>query len=127
MLVALVGAQWGDEGKGKVVDALGRRLDLIVHYAGGHDPGQTIAVDFTVTNLGNASTSTPRWTDRVWLSLDPVVSSDDILVATLGNESALGQGESYRSITGSVVSPECARNDARMRASNSAVPKGFCT
>ena len=35
------------------------------------DPNQTIAVEFAVTNLGNAGTTVPHWTDRVWLSLDP--------------------------------------------------------
>ncbi len=69
------------------------------------DPNQTIAVDFTITNQGTAATTVPHWTDRVWLSLDPTVSSDDILVGTLGNQSALDQGESYRTITDTVQIP----------------------
>lgn len=44
-LVVLVGAQWGDEGKGKVVDAYGAAAQLLVHYAGGANPGQTLAIE----------------------------------------------------------------------------------
>ena len=40
------------------------------------DPGQTVAVDFTVINQGSVATTVPNWTDRVYLSLDPVISSD---------------------------------------------------
>ena len=40
----LVGAQWGDEGKGKVVDWLGRDADLIARYAGGPNAGHTVVV-----------------------------------------------------------------------------------
>ena len=68
-------------------------------------PARAIAVEFTVPNQGNAATTVPHWTDKVCLSLDPTVSSDDILVGSLGNQSALDQGESYRTITGTVVIP----------------------
>jgi adenylosuccinate synthase len=40
--IAVVGAQWGDEGKGKVVDYLARSFDLIARYAGGHNAGHTV-------------------------------------------------------------------------------------
>src|SRR5204863_293528 len=36
------------------------------------DPGQSIAVEFNIVNQGNVTTSVPNWTDRVYLSLDPV-------------------------------------------------------
>jgi len=41
----LVGAQWGDEGKGKVVDAMGAGVDVFVRYQGGANAGHTIVVD----------------------------------------------------------------------------------
>lgn len=44
-VVVVVGAQWGDEGKGKVVDAHLGEIDLLVHYAGGANPGQTIVAE----------------------------------------------------------------------------------
>jgi adenylosuccinate synthase len=40
--VAVVGAQWGDEGKGKVVDYLAQSFDIIARYAGGHNAGHTV-------------------------------------------------------------------------------------
>ena len=43
--VALVGIQWGDEGKGKVTDLLAERTDLVVRYQGGNNAGHTIVVD----------------------------------------------------------------------------------
>ena len=44
-VVVLVGAQWGDEGKGSVADILAPEVDLVVHYAGGANPGQTVVAD----------------------------------------------------------------------------------
>ncbi len=38
----LIGAQWGDEGKGKVIDLLARKSDVIVRYQGGNNAGHTI-------------------------------------------------------------------------------------
>lgn len=42
---SVVGAQWGDEGKGKIVDLLARDADVIVRYAGGNNAGHTLVVD----------------------------------------------------------------------------------
>ncbi len=42
--VVIVGAQWGDEGKGKIVDLLSRELDVIVRFQGGNNAGHTIKV-----------------------------------------------------------------------------------
>ncbi len=41
----IVGAQWGDEGKGKIVDVLTRTFSVVARYAGGHNAGHTIIVD----------------------------------------------------------------------------------
>ncbi|MHB9143995.1 MAG: adenylosuccinate synthase [Symbiobacteriia bacterium] len=43
-VVAVVGAQWGDEGKGKIVDFLAERADLVVRYQGGNNAGHTVVV-----------------------------------------------------------------------------------
>ncbi|WBQ09593.1 adenylosuccinate synthase [Hyphomonadaceae bacterium ML37] len=43
--VVVVGAQWGDEGKGKIVDWLCHRADLVVRFQGGHNAGHTLVVD----------------------------------------------------------------------------------
>ena len=49
--VAVIGAQWGDEGKGKVVDWLASRADIVVRFQGGHNAGHTLVIDGTVFKL----------------------------------------------------------------------------
>src|SRR6056297_652977 len=49
--VAVVGSQWGDEGKGKVVDWLSQRADVVVRFQGGHNAGHTLVVDGTTYKL----------------------------------------------------------------------------
>ena len=49
--VAVVGSQWGDEGKGKIVDWLSERADLVVRFQGGHNAGHTLVVDDTTYKL----------------------------------------------------------------------------
>jgi adenylosuccinate synthase len=43
--VAVVGSQWGDEGKGKIVDWLSERADIVVRFQGGHNAGHTLVVN----------------------------------------------------------------------------------
>jgi len=43
--VVVVGSQWGDEGKGKIVDWLSERADVVVRYHGGHNAGHTLVID----------------------------------------------------------------------------------
>ena len=43
--VVVVGAQWGDEGKGKIVDWLSERADIVVRFQGGHNAGHTLVID----------------------------------------------------------------------------------
>jgi adenylosuccinate synthase len=49
--VAIVGAQWGDEGKGKIVDWLSHRADVVVRFQGGHNAGHTLVIDGTEYKL----------------------------------------------------------------------------
>ena len=49
--VVVIGAQWGDEGKGKITDLLSRSADLVVRYQGGVNAGHTIVVDGTLLKL----------------------------------------------------------------------------
>ncbi|MCB1682411.1 MAG: adenylosuccinate synthase [Rhodospirillales bacterium] len=43
--VAIIGSQWGDEGKGKIVDWLSSRADVVVRFQGGHNAGHTLVID----------------------------------------------------------------------------------
>ncbi|MGB3753711.1 MAG: adenylosuccinate synthase [Parerythrobacter sp.] len=49
--VTVIGAQWGDEGKGKIVDWLASRADAVVRFQGGHNAGHTLVIDGTVYKL----------------------------------------------------------------------------
>ncbi len=49
--VTVIGAQWGDEGKGKIVDWLATRADVVVRFQGGHNAGHTLVVDGTTYKL----------------------------------------------------------------------------
>lgn len=49
--VVVVGAQWGDEGKGKIVDWLSQRADVIARFQGGHNAGHTLVIDGAVYKL----------------------------------------------------------------------------
>lgn len=49
--VVVVGAQWGDEGKGKIVDWLSERADVIARFQGGHNAGHTLVIDGKIYKL----------------------------------------------------------------------------
>jgi len=49
--VVVIGSQWGDEGKGKIVDWLSERADVVVRFQGGHNAGHTLVIDGAVYKL----------------------------------------------------------------------------
>jgi hypothetical protein len=49
--VSVIGAQWGDEGKGKIVDWLASRADIVVRFQGGHNAGHTLVVGNEIYRL----------------------------------------------------------------------------
>ncbi len=49
--VVVVGSQWGDEGKGKIVDWLSERADVVVRFQGGHNAGHTLVIDGVIYKL----------------------------------------------------------------------------
>ncbi|MCC9622656.1 adenylosuccinate synthase [Thalassospira sp. MA62] len=49
--VAVIGSQWGDEGKGKIVDWLSERADVVTRFQGGHNAGHTLVIDGTTYKL----------------------------------------------------------------------------
>ena len=48
---AVIGLQWGDEGKGKIVDYLSENFDLVTRYQGGNNAGHTVIVENTIYKL----------------------------------------------------------------------------
>ena len=49
--IVVVGSQWGDEGKGKIVDWLSSEADVVVRFQGGHNAGHTLVIDGTTYKL----------------------------------------------------------------------------
>ena len=49
--VVIVGTQWGDEGKGKIVDWLSDQADVVIRFQGGHNAGHTLVIDGKVFKL----------------------------------------------------------------------------
>jgi adenylosuccinate synthase len=63
--VTVIGAQWGDEGKGKIVDWLASRADMVVRYQGGHNAGHTLVVGEQVYKLSLLPSGIVRGTPSV--------------------------------------------------------------
>ena len=68
--------------------------------------GGTLSVDFTVINQGTAATTTPHWTDSVYLSLKSTLDGSAILLGALPNQSALMPGGGYQTDTPDMVIPD---------------------
>jgi adenylosuccinate synthase len=79
--VAVIGAQWGDEGKGKIVDWLASRADMVVRFQGGHNAGHTLVVGEKVYKLSLLPSGIVRGTPSVignGVVLDPWALRDEI-------------------------------------------------
>ncbi len=79
--VAVIGAQWGDEGKGKIVDWLAERADMVVRFQGGHNAGHTLVVGEAVYKLSLLPSGIVRGTPSVignGVVLDPWALRDEI-------------------------------------------------
>src|SRR5882757_7606596 len=79
MLTAVVGLNWGDEGKGKMVDALSADVDYVVRYHGGGNAGHTIVVDEGRFSLHNLPSSVFRPTTTSVLGPGMVVDVETFL------------------------------------------------
>ncbi|MBL8655284.1 MAG: adenylosuccinate synthetase, partial [Alphaproteobacteria bacterium] len=58
--VTVVGSQWGDEGKGKIVDWLSERAEIVVRFQGGHNAGHTLVIDGVTYKLSLLPSSVVR-------------------------------------------------------------------
>ena len=86
-IVVIVGAQWGDEGKGKVVDLLTERVTAVARFQGGHNAGHTLVIDGQKTVLSLIPSGVLRdhvqcfIGNGVVLSLEALLSEADMLVS----------------------------------------------
>jgi adenylosuccinate synthase len=79
--VTVIGAQWGDEGKGKIVDWLASRADVVVRFQGGHNAGHTLVVGGAVYKLSLLPSGIVRGTPSIignGVVLDPWALRDEI-------------------------------------------------
>ena len=85
--VVILGSQWGDEGKGKVVDLLTDQVDYVVRYQGGHNAGHTLVIngEKTVLHLIPSGILRDQVTcvigNGVVVSLDALTREMDMLIA----------------------------------------------
>jgi adenylosuccinate synthase len=95
--VAVIGAQWGDEGKGKIVDWLAERADMVVRFQGGHNAGHTLVVGDQTYKLSLLPSGIVRGTPSVignGVVLDPWALQDEI--ARLAGQGVVATPETLR-------------------------------
>jgi adenylosuccinate synthase len=86
--VTVIGAQWGDEGKGKLVDWLSNRADVVVRFQGGHNAGHTLVVDGKVYKLSLLPSGVVQ--GKLSIVGNGVVIDPWALFAEIGRVEALG-------------------------------------
>src|SRR4030042_5574309 len=77
--VVVVGAQWGDEGKGKIVDLLTDRAHAVVRFQGGHNAGHTLVIDGKKTVLHLVPSGILRGDVQCYIGNGVVVSPQALL------------------------------------------------
>jgi adenylosuccinate synthase len=87
--VVVVGAQWGDEGKGKIVDWLSEQADVVVRFQGGHNAGHTLVIDGVIYKLSLLPSGVVR-PGKLGVIGNGVVLDPHALVEEIGRVTALG-------------------------------------
>ena len=79
MNLAVLGAQWGDEGKGKIVDVLSHSFSVVARYAGGHNAGHTINLEEPDAFNAHLDDFFQMVDAGAWRNRDPRAMKDAIL------------------------------------------------
>lgn len=91
--IVVVGAQWGDEGKGKIVDYLAKEADLVVRFNGGNNAGHTVVVDgnrYPLSLLPSGALWKKRLVISQGVAINPKVLLDEITAfSKLGKKPSL--------------------------------------
>ncbi|MDT8439491.1 MAG: adenylosuccinate synthase [Wenzhouxiangellaceae bacterium] len=118
--VVVLGTQWGDEGKGKIVDLLARAADFVVRFQGGHNAGHTLWVDGKKTVLHLVPSGILDPNARCLIGNGVVIAPDALLAEIAGLEQAgvavsgrLGLSGACPVILASHVALDQARERAR--------------
>src|SRR5512140_859586 len=87
--VVVVGSQWGDEGKGKIVDWLSEQADVVVRFQGGHNAGHTLVIDGVTYKLSLLPSGSGR-SGELSVGGKGVVLEPRALIDEIGRLEALG-------------------------------------
>lgn len=120
--IVVIGAQWGDEGKGKVIDRLAQDADMVVRYQGGNNAGHTLVIGDTKTVLHLVPSGILN--ERARCLIGPGVVMDPVILAgelrALAARGALGEPGSGRLVISQhaslILSVHRALDQARERA-----------
>src|SRR5690625_1680428 len=103
--VVILGTQWGDEGKGKIVDLLTDQVDAVVRYQGGHNAGHTLVIDGQTTVLHLIPSGILR-PGVMCLIGNGVVVSPEALIAEIDKlEQSHGPGRARRPLRAAAPPP----------------------
>ncbi len=116
MKVVVVGAQWGDEGKGKIVDFLAEQSDLVVRFSGGANAGHTVVLGDTTYKLHLVPSGVVYSDKKVVLGSGMVIDPESLFneLATLEEQGIKWQGRVFISDRAHVVLPEHKTTDKEM-------------
>ena len=123
--IAVIGAQWGDEGKGKVVDLLSERFDVVARFQGGPNAGHTVTFDGNSYALHHVPSGVFRPAVRIVIGNGTVLDLAKLLVE-LDNLGAAGielDGRLFISDRAHVILPLMTRLDAVAESSADASTK----
>ena len=82
--IVVVGSQWGDEGKGKIVDWLSEQADVVIRFQGGHNAGHTLVIDGVTYKLRLLPSGIVR-KGKISIIGNGVVVNPDVLLSELDN------------------------------------------
>ena len=85
----VIGAQWGDEGKGKIANLLAQDADVVVRYQGGNNAGHTIVIDTEVFALSLVPSWSSTWCGAPAGAGGDVLSSIDSICSLISTRAAL--------------------------------------
>lgn len=116
MKVVVIGAQWGDEGKGKIVDYLAEQSDLVVRFSGGANAGHTVVHADTTYKLHLVPSGVVYPGKKVILGSGMVIDPDSLFneLATLVEQGIQWQGRVFISDRAHIVLPEYKDTDKTM-------------
>ena len=117
--VTVIGAQWGDEGKGKIVDWLASRADMVVRFQGGHNAGHTLVVGDQTYKLSLLPSGIVRGTPSVignGVVLDPWALKAEVeQIARAGRRGHARRADDRRDLPADPADPPRPRCTARGR------------